>query len=445
MIRVLTTRNWLQRIRQIILPAAVLPVFMVVNAYGQAIHKCGYSYVHNVVAARFPEVRTAQVQSMAKQTAGDAEVTIPVVFHVVLTDNQLKQLGGAAFIPRYIDSQVAIINRDFNAQNKDSVLIPDAFKPLFGNARIGFALAHTAPDGSATPGYEVRTTIQPGFNLGENTYGSKMAFSDAKYNASGGLDAWDPSTYLNIWIIDAMDNNVGTDILGLTIPPSFVYTTQFPAAELGIVLSYTPWIGSLVNFKGRTLTHELGHYFELRHIWGDDDGKCPDNGGQDDGIGDTPPQSHETYGCPAFPKYDACTPAGSGIMFMNYMDYTNDNCQHLFTKEQAARMRGEIAPSANSYGLTQHPAILTAPSGAENSFVIYPNPGDGHIYIRFNYTSSGVKGIRITDMAGRVLARQDVTEQQGFYYFDISQAGSGVYFVLLDTQGGKVVQKVVVK
>lgn len=415
------------------------------SSYSQAIRKCGYSYVHNEVAAVFPSIPTQQAQQTAlKLTAGNDPVVVPVVFHIVLTDAQLKQLG-EALIPRYLDSQVAIITRDFSAQNKDSVAIPAAFKPLYGNAGISFALAHTAPDGSATAGYDIRKTIQSGFNLGANNYGSKLAFSDAKYNASGGLDAWDPTTYLNIWIIEPIDNNTKTNLLGLTIPPSFIYSNGFPSAELGIVLNYEPWVGSLANFKGRTLTHELGHYFELRHIWGDDNGKCPDSDGEDDGISDTPPQSYETYGCPAFPKFDGCTRSGSGIMFMNYMDYTNDACQHLFTKEQAARMRLEVAPFARSYGLTQHPEVLKSPSGAKNAFTVYPNPGDGRISIRFNHTSNGVKGIVITNTTGQVIARREVDTQQGFYSFDLSQAGSGMYFVRLDMESGKVVQKIIVR
>src|SRR3954464_11055284 len=112
MTRIMTTSSRLLRIWRV--TVMILPMFILVSAQGQAVHKCGYSYVHNQVAARFPEVHKEQkAQPMAKPTADDAAIAvIPVVFHVVLTDAQLKQLV-AELIPRYIDSQIAVITRDF--------------------------------------------------------------------------------------------------------------------------------------------------------------------------------------------------------------------------------------------------------------------------------------------------------------------------------------------
>jgi hypothetical protein len=405
--------------------------------------KCGYSSLRDGIIHKYGLAAWQQMQvqnkppGAAKSTVAGHD-TIPVIFHIILTQLQINNLGKEAGISKLIDSQLRVINRDFNAMNPDSVLIPDAFKPLYGNAGIKFALAHTAPDGSATPGYEITTTTLNGFNLVGST-GSGFGFSDAKYKSSGGADAWDYTTYLNVWLFRGLDNNKATNILGLTVSPSLTYGSySLPKNELGVVLNYTGWVG---NFSARTLTHELGHYFELRHTWGDDDGACPDNGGADDGITDTPPQSRETYGCPTFPKFDACSKSGAGIMFMNYMDYTDDACQHLFTKEQVERMESTIALNAASYSLTQHAGVLQFPgAAAEDEYIIYPNPARTYVNIYFTKTSSSLQSIRIVNTLGQVVAEEVPAAQKGFYNFHLS--GSGIYFVHLYFANRKEIKKV---
>lgn len=368
--------------------------------------------------------------------------TIPVVFHIILTTQQLSQLGGETGIQTIIERQLQVINADYNARNADSTDIPAPFKPLYGNADIQFGLAHTKPDGSGTPGYEIATTNFRGFDVASN-YGSYFAFANAKYTAAGGLDAWDPSAYLNVWIFAMLDNGAASNILGLTVPPSLTNGTNIPPSELGVCLNYKNYIGT---YRGRTLTHELGHYFELRHIWGDDDGKCPgEAGGADDGIADTPPQSLETYFCPSFPKYDHCSPSGNGIMFMNYMDYTDDNCQHLFTKEQCARMQSNISPVAPSYSLTQHADLLHYPSEttAQNDFIIYPNPASTTINVKFPRLSKGLEFLTLTDEWGRQIATIEPSVEQSFYTFYIST--SGLYFIKMKLNGKTFINKVVVQ
>ena len=84
--------------------------------------------------------------------------------------------------------------------------------------------------------------------------------------------------------------------------------------------------------KGRTTTHEVGHYLNLRHIWGD--GRC----NRDDFVSDTPTSDAPNYGCPSFPT----TNCRSTDMTMNYMDYTNDACMNMFSVGQKTRMRGVL-------------------------------------------------------------------------------------------------------
>jgi hypothetical protein len=121
---------------------------------------------------------------------------------------------------------------------------------------------------------------------------------------------------------------------------------EFPSGSVsntyGVVIAYDAFgrIGTAASpyDLGRTASHEVGHCFGLYHIWGDDGNSCSGS----DGISDTPNQTGATFGCLTYPATDACTPSGNGIMFMNYMDYSDDNCLNIFTQEQASVMVGTI-------------------------------------------------------------------------------------------------------
>lgn len=413
--------------------------------------KASNPYVEDVLAENYNNSRR-----LAKTSSAIDSPIIPIVFHIILTKNQIAFLGGEQIIADRIKAQVKVLNEDFNAQNADSVAIPGGFKQLYGNVRFRFALAQTAPDGSATEGYQIITTDKTGFDI-EGGWGSGFGFSSAKYPQGGGVAAWDVNRYLNIWILNPLEFGGVTDVLGLAIPTYLtIGNTGIDPVEKGIVLHYRvfgdrkqvpgPYLGGSNN--GRTLTHEVGHYFELLHIWGDDEGKCPDTRGQDDGISDTPPQSYPSYGCEIYPKYDGCTKTGDGIMYMNYMDYSDDSCLLLFTHEQAARMRLSVQFGGNAYSLTQQQHLLSKPgtnTSAINDFVIYPNPADNVLNIRFKKQAEGLQGIFITDISGRVVAREEYENQSGFYSFSTAGFYTGIYFVVFDFSSGKVVEKVLVR
>lgn len=405
--------------------------------------KCGLGTLDSSIGAVHPDFMKKVKRGLftdSTQFKGQVKYfSIPIVFHIVLNQSQFTKLGNEAGIKKRIDSQLLVINRDFNAGNADSMLIPLPFKPLYAKVGLSFELAHTMPNGKYTPGYEIIVSDRSGFEL-SGGYGSGYAFSAAKYNSGGGFDAWDVNSYLNIWIINPLENGKASGFGGLTIPVSYTgSTTGIPDNERGIVLHYGAF-GVRTNFteyfvgsstEGRTLTHELGHLFELRHVWGDDDGLCPGQG-FDDGIDDTPPQASATIGCPSFPFYDSCTTSGNGIMFMNYMDYTIDNCMHLFTVGQAQRMNYYVQPGKEMYSLTQHPDLLkdgeTSPN-AGYDFKIVPNPTKENINIIFSKVPVSLKSICITNAKGETIWGIETAEPSAYYHYDCSGTASGVYFV----------------
>jgi hypothetical protein len=258
--------------------------------------------------------------------------TIPVIFHVVLPDPSVVT-------DAQVMAQIDTLNRDYAGINGDSVKIPSFFKSLFGKSSLQFCLAQHTPTGDITTGIDRGTTTQASFN---NTT------DGVKHVSTGGTDIWDGTKYFNVWICALSNGVVG-------------YAT-FPddnqPDEQGVVIDYRSLPGgSFTGFNtGKTLSHETGHYFNLYHIWGDDNGACTGT----DYVDDTPNQANSTSGCFSGVRTDACTPGGNGIMYENYMDYSNDDCLVMFTVQQVARMESALSVYRSSLLISDacQPVIL---------------------------------------------------------------------------------------
>ncbi|MFM2376173.1 MAG: hypothetical protein RLZZ165_1270 [Bacteroidota bacterium] len=247
-----------------------------------------------------------------------ATVTIPVVVHVVYRAT-FENISDAQ-----VNSQIDVLNEDFAALNTDYSMVPSAFQSArSGHTGIQFCLARRDPQGNPTTGiHRVSTTITSFGREGD----------PVKFTSKGGTDAWPSDQYLNIWVCNLTGGIVGY--------------SQFPGGSPltdGVVILYSAF-GRTGNVplpynKGRSATHEVGHWLDLYHIWGDDNNSCS----LDDFCNDTPRQAKENFGCPTFPLTDACTPSSPGVMFMNYMDYTDDACMYFFTQQQMGRMNAIMA------------------------------------------------------------------------------------------------------
>ena len=251
-------------------------------------------------------------------------ILIPVVVHVVY-NNSAQNISDAQII-----SQIQVLNEDFRRMNADQANTPSAFANLAGNANIEFKLARRDPNGNTTNGITRTSTSTETFS---------MEMDNVKFSNLGGNNAWNTRRYLNIWVCKLDD-----DLLGYA---QFPFEFQTKPNTDGVVISYRCFgrDGSAVSpfHKGRTTTHEVGHWLNLYHIWGDDDipdEECvSDECSGTDHVADTPNQGERSLDCPSFPKTDCCTTTSPGVMFMNYMDYTDDACMNLFTKGQVERMR----------------------------------------------------------------------------------------------------------
>jgi PKD repeat protein len=271
------------------------------------------------------EQQTSQfVANWQNNSSNRAVITIPVVVHVVY-NTTAQNISDAQ-----IQSQIDRLNLDYHKLNTDWTSTPSTWQSLVADFGIQFCLASRDPNGNATTGI-VRTST---------TVTSFIDDDKVKYTSSGGDNAWPSGSYLNLWVC-----NLGNSLLGYAQFPGG------PTATDGVVITYTGF-GSTGTATapynlGRTATHEIGHWLNLYHIWGDDNGACSGS----DQVNDTPNQASEHYGCPTYPATDACATSSPGTMFMNYMDYTNDACMYMFTNGQYARSSALFASGGSRYSL----------------------------------------------------------------------------------------------
>jgi hypothetical protein len=252
-------------------------------------------------------------------------ITIPVVVHVVYATPS-ENISAAQVL-----SQIAILNKDYRRLNADTSAIPSVFAAVAADCEIEFCLATKDPNGNSTSGITRTATKQTSFSPGTFN-GVSWSNDGVKYTSSGGTDAWNTSKYLNIWVCD-LGNLRG-----------YAQLPGGPSSSDGVVVDYTRFgnIGTAAwaSFTIRTTTHEIGHWLNLNHIWGNNIKETSNCG--DDYCDDTPAESSSTYGTPTFPynTYSACNSGANGEMFMNYMDYTD--CRSMFTQDQKTRMRATI-------------------------------------------------------------------------------------------------------
>lgn len=279
-----------------------------------------------------------------------ATYTIPVVFHVVLS-NQIFVTDAM------IMNQFNVLNRDFSGLNPDSTNIPAVWEPLRGHSNIQFVMAQRTPDDEATNGIHRVTSATQSPGPTDN--------DPIKSALLGGADAWDPTKYFNIWV----GNFTRSDLLGYSSYP--IGTPEHDGEDInqqGIVVNASTLPGgSLAPFnRGRTLVHEAGHFFWLRHITGDQ--TCGDDFPGTPSLDDTPKQSALTDGCPTGNQSSGCTesPNPPGKMYQNYMDYTDDACMSLFTNGQNKRAEQALLTFMSS---------LTTSDGGQPPVLVNNNAG----------------------------------------------------------------------
>lgn len=317
-------------------------------------------------------------------------------------------------------NQIDILNADYNATNAD-----------LSNWTGGASTRYPGVNyGSLNIRMELATQNHPAVS-GLSNGDVAVTFG---YNFGGGTD-WDTqwAGYLNIVVRNDLGGTLGYAYLasdpadGATI---VMNNTAFGATGYGCS-GYMP--GAPYNL-GRTLTHELGHYFNLRHIWGN--GTCGD-----DLVADTPQHNTSNGGCPASTHRSTCT--GTPLeLTMNYMDYTNDVCMYMFTEGQALRQQAHFNTISDNFNQT---TLSNNDFDKKDLFTLYPNPNKGDFTILFaDYLPSFY--VNVVDQSGRIVFERKYDTQLDLEQrISLESIASGIYFVKVSSDQGTTVKKIVVE
>ena len=406
----------------------IVPLISLLSPGYSQVQRCGtMEHLHKLEAAD-PSLAAKRIQQEAaigdwinarSSATQHSIITIPVVFHILYNDST-QNLSDDVVL-----SQLAVINEDYRRLNADTSQTPLAFRAVAADCEIQFCLAQRTPGGQITNGIIHKYTATTTFNDYEHT----------KSNADGGDDAWDASKYLNVWVAAFTNSN----FLGIGTFPNSV-----PPEDDGIVINYKACgrIGDhlMPHYnKGRSLTHEIGHWLDLRHVWGDDGQLCL----EDDYISDTPMQTGETYGCPAYPRYDSCSASLPGVMFMNYMDYTDDECMNIFTQEQKARMLAALNVARMSI-LTSDGCTSVGISENEirKHISVFPNPAS--VELRLKSDKKSITGFEFQNVLGEtIMSSLNAVTPFTETILDIASFTPGLYFLRIQTVEGDAVYKIV--
>jgi hypothetical protein len=281
---------------------------------------------------------------------------IPVIVHVIHNGENTGVFPNLS--KAQINSQLQVLNADFSGTGFNVSQVPQPFASLVANCNITFLAAELDPNGNGL--------LEPGIHRVDwhslcGTCDPKVPTNSAAFQSF--FDAnikpqtiWDPTRYLNIWVSDVKSN---LDLLGYATFPvgtgmGGIFSGNGGPTSDGIWIKANVYgnTGSLdPNYnRGRTATHELGHWLGLRHIWGD--ASCGD-----DFCADTPNQQNFNMGCPTYPKI-SCSNGPAGEMFMNFMDYCDDACLYMFTQDQRTRIQTAMTFGTYRKDLTASSATL---------------------------------------------------------------------------------------
>ena len=333
-------------------------------------------------------------------------INIPVVIHILYNSSQ-QNISDAQVM-----SQMDALNKDFGGLNDDRLKTPSYFRAAIADCRIKFVLAKQDPKGKATNGIVRKQSGVQFFNLDDRI----------KSTAKGGDNAWDPSHYLNIWV-----GNLVGGILGYSSLPGG------PAEKDGVVISTLVFgtFNTISSFnKGRTATHEIGHWLNLKHLWGDVN--CGD-----DKVDDTPNQASANRGCPGGEKV-TCGSAAHGDMYMNFMDLTDDACTYMFTNGQKSRMRALFATGGprnsllTSNGLHDNgiPVDAALPDVTGKPVTVFPVPASDQLHVRITTENSIGKMIVVYNQLGQIVLTKRVSK--GIESVNISGLHTGNYYIKVE-------------
>lgn len=378
--------------------------------FGQEHKVCGFGEIYHSLLKdslnKDFEIQSKENEKKWSIHKSNEIITIPTVVHVIYrtATQNISNLQ--------IQKQINIINDDYRKLNADTTNVVSGDSKA--DMRIEFRLATRDPQGNATTGITRTSTTL--FNVGDFNSGTYAQI----------VPAWDRDSYMNIWVCE-----IGGGLAGFAFPPGLAGIT---ASEDGIVIDYTnfgtdPPAAAPYNL-GRTLTHEIGHWFNLLHPWNDNNGGCF----SDDGVSDTPLQRGPVFG--AFSNCNSPTNSCfSRDMLSNFMQWVDDRCMGNFTEGQKSRARTALevgrASLLNSKGLD--PVGLKEQKGTK-PLMVFPNPNQGNFLLQGDFNPFYPHSIELFGIDGISIPIETIPHERGLYV-SMKDQRTGIYLIKLMQNG----------
>ena len=403
----------------------------------QAVERCRVHYSDD--HSRFEQWLDQRATVQARRA--ENIYRLPVVVHVLHTGEPVGE--GANISKEQIESQIRVLNEDF--RRKEGTLGYNDH-PDGADARIEFVLARSSPTGEATDGI-VRVDMMAK---------EPPPFQGNPIMAGAYYSLWDPNRYLNIWsFLGIKDTALGearfpvSDLPGLEDREDQDWTLPGIGEADGLVIYALHFGKSDLDSKynlGRTGTHEVGHFLGLFHMWGKNvEGKPSCD--QDDYCNDTPPTGAKVTGCPQ--DHKACD--GSRAMVENYMDYADDACMNIFTKDQVARMHTVLENSPRRKSLLTspglNPPITGIPRDMESLVKVYPNPASDKLFVQLT-GDQFFPDVRLTlyDALGRIkLTRRHALQPGKTWEMELPQDERGMLLLRFEAGDRTLYRRIMVK
>lgn len=376
---------------------------------------------------------------------------IPIVFHIIHSGTTVAARN---ISQAQVNSQVTILNNDYRKLNSDfsTYVTQPTFVSAAADIEINFCAARVDPAGNvlAEPGIDRINVTTKGWNA--LPYSTSYIESTVKPGS-----IWDPTKYFNVWVLQFGGSDIGT--LGYAQFPTIPSGTN-PVTDMvgqggsantdGVVIDYR-YIGNTGAAtppynKGRTLTHETGHWLGLWHIWGDDS-----NCSGTDYVADTPNQEDENSNCPTAGsvKTDACATTAPGVNYQNYMDYSDDKCMVMFTQGQKARMQAVMANCVRRTSLNNAVACISV--GMEEAQApidvdVFPNPTQGELNINVELMNAQDLTVSVINALGQTVKEiKQLQSNGGLIKINLAGNTQGVYFVMVRCKSGSFSKRVVLQ
>ena len=388
------------------------------------------------------ELQLQRLDLNANRNSNDA-IRIPVAVHYPAVSTTASETLKTC-LRNLAQRQLNILNVDYNATNTDIsnwASVSDNYPgTTTGSLNVQFVLAtqnHPAGTGLAEGSVAV-------------TFGTDFLTAGDRFCTNGCNDDTTWNGYINIVVKNIPGDVLGYSPLGGT--PNSGKTVVIDNNAFGASMSpsvpstCTGYVPNSPFNRGRTLTHELGHFFNLRHTFSGCDGaNCATSG---DRVCDTPPTDNPRYDCnsadnPPDPAQSgqAVTTCGELQLTMNYMDYVQDACMYMFTAGQAARMQAWY----NTIRTQLFTNTLANEEFLQSKFSLYPNPNKGTFTIEMKDMSNSYS-IEVFDVTGQIIYENNYPQSSSLVQVvDLNKPSSGIYFVNIKTDQGLVTKKLIIE